>query len=137
FVSEPTRPKLTLKPKSPLYADGMRIDPPPSLPVHIGIMPTATAAAEPPEEPPGVRSGFHGLRVTPWMYVRVQLTDPYSGDVVSQLPSIAFPQLRHSFPRSVATFAISAKASSIPLARTSRSPAASRSAHSPKCKVPS
>ena len=26
-------------------------------------MPAATAAADPPEEPPGVRSGFHGLRV--------------------------------------------------------------------------
>jgi hypothetical protein len=60
----------------------MRIDPPPSLPVQIGIMPDATAAAEPPDEPPGVSSGFHGLRVTPWMYVRVQFTDPYSGDVV-------------------------------------------------------
>ena len=28
-------------------------------------MPDATAAADPPEEPPGVRVGSHGLRVTP------------------------------------------------------------------------
>ena len=90
--ASPTRPKLTLKPKSPQYADGMRIDPPPSLPVQIGIMPTATAAAEPPDEPPGVRSGFHGLRVTPWRYVRVQLTEPYSGEVVS--PTSTAPAAR-------------------------------------------
>ena len=56
-------------------------------------MPTATAAAEPPDEPPGVRSGFHGLRVTPWRYVRVQLTDPYSGDVVS--PTSTAPAARN------------------------------------------
>ena len=45
--------------------------------------PTATAAAEPPDEPPGVRSGFHGLRVVPCRYVRVQLVEPNSGEVVS------------------------------------------------------
>src|SRR4029079_7139205 len=79
----PTRPKLVLKPNSPLYDEGMRIEPPPSLPVQIGIMPEATAAAEPPDDPPGVRSGFHGLRVVPCRYVRVQLVEPNSGDVVS------------------------------------------------------
>ena len=60
----------------------MRIEPPPSLPVQIGIIPDATAAAEPPDEPPGVRSGFHGLRVVPCRYVRVQFIEPNSGDVV-------------------------------------------------------
>ena len=225
----------------------MRIEPPPSLPVQIGIIPTATAAAEPPDEPPGVRSGFHGLRVTPWRYVRVQLVDPNSGEVVSPTstaPAAAQPRglgrgvvgdlvleqhrrvrvgpaldgdellhahrhagphardprparrrrrsprprarapstsrkqnalssslnrstrarnessrstafsspartssasshasrshnSRHRFPRSVAIFTISANASSIPPASTSRSPPASRSAHSPKCSVPS
>ena len=29
-----------------------------------GVTPAATIAAEPPEDPPGVRSGFHGFRVT-------------------------------------------------------------------------
>ena len=70
----------------------MRIEPPPSLPVQIGIMPTATAAAEPPDEPPGVRSGFHGLRVMPCRYVRVQLIEPNSGDVVS--PTSTAPAAR-------------------------------------------
>ena len=31
----------------------------------IGTVPAATAAAEPPDEPPGVRAGSHGLRVMP------------------------------------------------------------------------
>ena len=41
----------------------MRIEPPPSLAVARGVMPEASAAAEPPLEPPGVRSRFHGFRV--------------------------------------------------------------------------
>ena len=44
---------------------GVRIDPPPSLAVQNGTMPADTAALEPPLEPPGVRAGSHGLRVTP------------------------------------------------------------------------
>jgi hypothetical protein len=43
----------------------MRIDPPPSLPWAIGTTPAATAAAEPPLDPPEVRSRSHGLRVAP------------------------------------------------------------------------
>ena len=43
----------------------MRIEPPPSLPWATGTRPAATAAADPPEEPPGVRSRFHGLLVAP------------------------------------------------------------------------
>ena len=43
----------------------MRSEPPPSLPWATGSMPPATAAAAPPEEPPGVRSVSHGLRVAP------------------------------------------------------------------------
>lgn len=60
----------------------MRIDPPPSLPVAIGSRPPATAAALPPDEPPGVRLGSHGLRVVPWIGVDVQLIPPNSGAVV-------------------------------------------------------
>ena len=43
----------------------MRIDPPPSLAVPKGTIPTDTAADEPPLDPPGVTDGSHGLRVTP------------------------------------------------------------------------
>ena len=38
------------------------MDPPPSLAVASGTIPAATAAAEPPLEPPGVRQRSHGLR---------------------------------------------------------------------------
>jgi hypothetical protein len=47
-------------------ADGMRIEPPLSVPVASVVVPAANAAAVPPEEPPGVFFGFQGLRVTPW-----------------------------------------------------------------------
>ena len=43
----------------------MRIDPPMSDPIAKGEVPAASEAADPPEEPPGVKAGFHGLRVTP------------------------------------------------------------------------
>ena len=41
----------------------MRMDPPPSVPSESGAYPAATAADDPPEEPPGVSAVFHGLRV--------------------------------------------------------------------------
>ena len=41
----------------------MRTDPPPSLPSENGPIPAATAAPDPADEPPEVRSKFHGLAV--------------------------------------------------------------------------
>src|SRR6516165_1201218 len=58
-----TRPNVGLQPATPQYDAGRVIDPPvcePSAPRH---MPQASAAAEPDDEPPGVRPAFHGLRV--------------------------------------------------------------------------
>ena len=43
----------------------MRMEPPPSVPRAIGVVPAATLAAPPAVEPPGVLSRFQGLRVTP------------------------------------------------------------------------
>jgi hypothetical protein len=59
------RPKLGFKPKQPLMEAGRRTDPPPSLAVTRETTPPAIAAAEPPLEPPGVRSRFQGLRDAP------------------------------------------------------------------------
>ena len=67
----------------------MRIEPPPSLPWATGTMPLATAAAEPPEEPPGVRSRSHGLRVGPKMRASLTGRMPYSGSVV--VPTMTNP----------------------------------------------
>jgi hypothetical protein len=47
------------------------------LPWAIGTSPAATAAAEPPEEPPGVRDRSHGLRTGP----------PWRGSVVGRIPN--------------------------------------------------
>ena len=71
-----------LRPTSPQHAAGMRVDPPPSLAWAIGTMPAATAVAEPPDEPPLVRAGSHGLRVGPKRLVLVHGRMPHSGSVV-------------------------------------------------------
>ena len=44
---------------------GSRIEPPMSEPISSGVKRAASAAAEPPDEPPGVRSMSHGLHVVP------------------------------------------------------------------------
>jgi hypothetical protein len=49
----------------PQRAAGCRTDPPVSVPSAHQPSPAATAAAEPPEEPPGTRPVSHGLRVGP------------------------------------------------------------------------
>jgi hypothetical protein len=58
-------PRCGFRPTSPQEEAGMRIEPAPSEAKAIGARPAATAAALPPLEPPGVRCGFQGLRVTP------------------------------------------------------------------------
>src|SRR5262247_853610 len=57
-----TRPKVGLRPTRLHTAAGMRIDPPVSDPSAPRHSPAATAAPEPPLEPDGTRSRFHGLR---------------------------------------------------------------------------
>ena len=57
-----TLPRVGLMPYSPQKLLGLRMEPPPSVPVAMAHMPAATAAPAPPLEPPGVRSGFQGLR---------------------------------------------------------------------------
>src|ERR1044071_5973538 len=87
-----TRPKVGLMPKRPENAQGMRIEPPPSVPTASGPMPEATAAAAPPEDPPGVFAGFQGLRVMPVSGLSVTPFQPNSGVVV--LPSNTAPASR-------------------------------------------
>ena len=61
-----TRPKVGFIPYAPQNADGMRIDPPPSVPTANVTMPLATEAAAPPLDPPLVRDRSTGFRVTPY-----------------------------------------------------------------------
>src|SRR6202041_2853316 len=50
-----TRPRLGFIPERPQQALGIRMEPPPSDPVARGTIPAASAAAAPPEDPPGPR----------------------------------------------------------------------------------
>ena len=70
----------------------MRIEPPPSLPWASGTRPAATAAAAPPEDPPGVRSRSHGLRTGPKRRGSDTGRMPNSGMFV--LPTITKPASR-------------------------------------------
>ena len=70
----------------------MRMDPPPSPPPASGTMPAATAAAEPPLEPPAVRPRSHGLLVGPKASGSVYGSRPNSGRLV--LPTNTNPAAR-------------------------------------------
>ena len=87
-----TRARVGLSPNSPQHDAGMRIEPPPSLALAAGTMPAATAAAEPPEEPPGVRAGSQGLRLGPWSAGSVVEHRPFSGELVR--PQLISPARR-------------------------------------------
>src|SRR6516162_1544859 len=64
-VTTGTRPKDALNPTTLHQADGMRIEPPASVPSANGTRPSATAAALPPDEPPVFLARLKGLRVGP------------------------------------------------------------------------
>ena len=76
------RPSPGLRPTTPHQAAGMRTEPPMSVPSARGTQPAATAAALPPDEPPGVRSRFHGFFVTPQSGLSVSRVWANSGVVV-------------------------------------------------------
>ena len=90
--SRPTAPIVGLRPTSPHSDAGMRTEPPPSDDVAMGTSPAASAAAEPPLEPPGVRSRFHGLCVAPKTGLNVAAVHPYDG--VFALPMGMAPAAR-------------------------------------------
>src|SRR5919198_3293004 len=95
-----TRPRLGLSPTSPQQAAGIRIEPPPSLACAMGTIPDATAAALPPDEPPGVRVVSHGFRGGP----------KRSGSVTGRIPSsgvLVFPTTIAPAALSLATTALS------------------------------
>src|SRR5687767_3900278 len=74
-----TRPSDGLNPLMPHIAAGMRMEPPPSEPVPSGIIPVASAAAVPPDDPPALRSRSKGLRVGLNRWLTVSGFHPSSG----------------------------------------------------------
>ena len=115
-----TRPLCGLRPKTPQQAAGIRIEPAPSTPIAAGTRPAATAAADPPLDPPGVRSTSQGLRVTPQVIDSVNGHSPSSGMVV--LPTTIAPASRRRRTTSASAVALAVIA---PVPRLVTSPAMS------------
>ena len=74
-----TRPRDGFSVASPQHAAGYRSEPVVSPPCASEVMPDATAAAEPPLDPPGLRVRSHGLCVGPNAGGSVVMPDDISG----------------------------------------------------------
>src|SRR5215469_2520394 len=92
-----TRPRVGLSPTSPHSLAGMRMEPPPSLACATATMPAATAAADPPDDPPVERLGSHGLRAGGKLIASVVTVVPSSGTLVR--PSATKPAARNCAAR--------------------------------------
>src|SRR5262245_19763057 len=84
-----TRPYVGLMPTTPHNAAGCRIDPPVSVPIESGAWYAATAAADPPLEPPGTRPRSHGLAVGPVDECSVE--EPMANSSMLVLPGTTAP----------------------------------------------
>src|SRR5208283_1257549 len=76
-------------PLTPQKQAGSRIEPPVSDPRATMASPAATAAAEPPLEPPGILSRSQGFRVAPQNDVSVD--DPIANSSMFAFPRITMP----------------------------------------------
>src|SRR3954468_7473592 len=88
------RPYVGLRPTRPVTAAGWRIEPPVSVPVAARQRSAATAADEPPDDPPGTRLALEflarqGLNTAP--KADVSLEDPMANSSRLVLPSITAP----------------------------------------------
>src|SRR5690349_11891220 len=73
----------------PHMAAGCLMDPPVSEPSARGVTPAATATADPPLEPPGMRSSAHGFRDGP--NAEFSVDDPIANSSQFVLPTITAP----------------------------------------------
>ena len=79
---------------TPHQEAGWRMDPPVSDPRAAGASPAATAAQDPPEEPPGARLTSQGFLVGPKQEVSVVL--PMANSSILVFPRITAPALSRS-----------------------------------------
>src|SRR4051794_41942381 len=77
-----TLARVGFRPTSPHSLAGIRIDPPPSLACATGTIPLATAAADPPDDPPVEWPVFQGLRAGGNAFGSVVTVVPNSGTLV-------------------------------------------------------
>src|SRR6266576_317766 len=84
-----TSPYVGLNPTTPQQAAGMRIEPPESVPRAASTSPSASAAAEPPDDPPAIRPGATGFGTVP----KCGFSDvtPYANSCRFVLPTFAYP----------------------------------------------
>ena len=83
------RPRDGFNPNKLHLLAGIRIEPPPSPAWASGTIPLATAAADPPLDPPGEWAMSHGLCAAPCAVDSVVGINPNSGVFV--LPTITKP----------------------------------------------
>ena len=84
-----TRPYVGFSPTTPHSAAGWRMEPPVSEPSASGTMRAATAAAEPPLDPPGIRSICQGFLVGP--KAEFSVDDPIANSSQLVLPTTTAP----------------------------------------------
>src|SRR5436309_3077913 len=84
-----TRPYVGFSPTTPHRDAGWRTEPPVSVPSAHTASPAATAAAEPPDEPPGTVSRFQGLRTGP--YAEFSLEEPMANSSQLVFPTRTEP----------------------------------------------
>jgi hypothetical protein len=73
----------------PQSAAGPRIEPPVSVPMASGASHAATAAADPPDEPPGTLARSHGLWLAPNAEFSVE--EPMANSSMLVLPRMIAP----------------------------------------------
>ena len=78
-----------MTPVTPTKAAGSRIEPPVSVALATGASRPATAAAEPPEDPPGTAAASHGFSTLP--KALFSLLEPIANSSQFSLP-------RHTMP---------------------------------------
>ena len=115
------RARLGFRPTIPHIDAGNRIDPPMSLPCATGTRPAATAAAEPPLEPPVLRSRSHGLCVAPYASGSVVQLVASSGVLV--LPTNTKPAARKRAASQVSSASVQPTAFSARMPQWNGSPA--------------
>src|SRR5579863_962745 len=84
-----TRPYVGLMPVTPENDAGWRIEPPVSVAVAAGASRAATAAAEPPDEPPGTAAKSHGFFTGP--NAEFSFDEPIANSSMLVLPSVTMP----------------------------------------------
>src|SRR6266702_2420039 len=82
-------PYVGFNPMTPHSAAGWRTDPPVSEPSATGTIPAATAAAEPPDDPPGTREVSQGFFTGP--NAEFSFDDPIANSSQLVLPLITAP----------------------------------------------